>query len=48
MEFMYLPNTDLFYWLGNFGGWAGIGVLSVISFGFALWVKLRAKASVAV
>lgn len=41
------PLTGLFYWLSNVGGWAGIGVLAVISFGFALWVKLRAKSEVA-
>jgi PTS system galactitol-specific IIC component len=39
------PLTGLFYWLSNVGGWAGIGVLAVISFGFAFWVKLRSKSA---
>lgn len=35
------PMVGLFTWLSDLGGWGGIAVLAVISFGFALWVRMR-------
>jgi PTS system galactitol-specific IIC component len=39
------PLTGLFFYLSDFGGWWGILGLAVISFGFAIWVKLRARSN---
>jgi len=40
------PMTGLFYWLGNVGGWFGIGALGVASLAFAFWVKMKVKSTV--
>ena len=40
------PMTGLFYWLGNVGGWFGIGALGVGSLAFAFWVKIKVKSTV--
>ena len=40
------PMTGLFYWLGNTGGWIGIGVLGVGSLAFAIWVKMKVKSTI--
>jgi len=42
------PLTALFYYLSDFGGWAGIIILAVISFGTAILVKILAKRNVEV
>jgi hypothetical protein len=39
--------TGLFFWLGNLG-WAGIAALAAISFGFAVWVRMKVKSPVEV
>ncbi len=40
------PMTGLFYWLSDVGGWTGIGILGAVSLAFAIWVKLKVKATV--
>jgi PTS system galactitol-specific IIC component len=40
------PMTGLFYWLSDIGGWTGIGILGAVSLAFAIWVKLKVKATV--
>jgi PTS system galactitol-specific IIC component len=40
------PMTGLFYWLGNTGGWIGIGVLGAGSLAFAIWVKIKVKSTI--
>jgi PTS system galactitol-specific IIC component len=40
------PMTGLFYWLGNTGGWIGIGVLGAGSLAFAIWVKMKVKSTI--
>jgi hypothetical protein len=37
--------NGLFFGLGNLG-WLGIGALAVISFVFAIWVKIKVKTPV--
>ena len=41
------PMTGLFFWLGNLG-WVGIAALAAISFGFAIWVRMKVKSPVEV
>jgi len=40
------PMTGLFYWLGNTGGWIGIGSLGAGSLAFAIWVKMKVKSTI--